>query len=173
VIQLSYQPALDPFHTVFRLLRALPYVEAVGELPRDHVRILDFYILYPFRISAVRLRPQERRFRNFKTAYENLKPYGEQPDDVVMFTRMQPIQIAAMETLADKLIIDPIEWQRERVRPTGSTLPKELALRVVRANNDEPNVVDLLTVLSKEYALNGPNGLKDRTGLMEYRYDAV
>ena len=105
-IQLSYQPALDPFHSVFRLLRVLPYVKSVGALPRDHVRILDFYVLFPFRISAARLTPQHRRFRKFETNFENQKPYSEQPDDVVMFSRMQPMQLTAMETLADKFIIN-------------------------------------------------------------------
>ena len=30
-----------------------------------------------------------------------------------------------------------------------------------------------MSVLSKEYDLYGQNGLKSRTGLLEYRYDAV
>ena len=173
MIQLSYQPALDPFHSVFRLLRVLPYVESAGVLHRDHVRILDFYLLYPFRISAARLTPQHRRFRKFETSYEDRKPYGEQPDDVVMFSRMQPIQFTAMETLADKLVIDPTEWQHDRVRPTGTKLPEELAARVATANAAEPELADLVSVLSKEYSLYGQNGLKNRTGLLEYRYDAI
>jgi hypothetical protein len=156
MIQLSYQPALDPFHSVFRLLRVLPYVESAGVLHRDHVRILDFYLLYPFRISAARLTPQHRRFRKFETSYEDRKPY-----------------VTAMETLADKLVIDPTEWQHDRVRPTGTKLPEELAARVATANAAEPELADLVSVLSKEYSLYGQNGLKNRTGLLEYRYDAI
>jgi hypothetical protein len=173
MIQLTYQPALDPFHSVFRLLRLLPYVASVGALHRDHVRILDFYILFPFRISAARLMPHHRRFRKFETSYENRKPYGEQPDDVVMFSRMHPIQLTAMETLADKLVIDPMEWRSDRVKRTDVELPHELAERVVTANAEEPEIADLMTALSKEYSLSGQNGLKNRTGLLEYRYDAV
>ena len=173
MIQLSYQPAFDAFHSVFRILRALPYVQSVGGLPRDHVRILDFYMLYPFRIAAVRLMPQHRRFKKFETSYENRKPYGEQPDDVVMFSRMRPIQFTAMETLAEKLIIDPTEWQNDQVIPTGAGLPEELAARVEAANTNEAALADLITVLSREYSLYGQNGLKNRTGLLEYRYDAV
>ena len=156
MIQLSYQPALDPFHSVFRLLRVLPYVESAGVLHRDHVRILDFYLLYPFRISAARLTPQHRQFRKFETSYEDRKPY-----------------VTAMETLADKLVIDPTEWQHDRVRPTGTKLPEELAARVATANAAEPELADLVSVLSKEYSLYGQNGLKNRTGLLEYRYDAI
>ena len=78
-----------------------------------------------------------------------------------------------METLADKLVIDPTEWQHDRVRPTGTKLPEELAARVATANAAEPELADLVSVLSKEYSLYGQNGLKNRTGLLEYRYDAI
>ncbi|MGM4904673.1 ABC-three component system middle component 5 [Tardiphaga sp. 866_E4_N2_1] len=173
MIQLSYQPALDPFHSVFRLIRLLPYIASCNSLPRDHVRILDYYLLYPFRISAARLSPQHSRFRKFDALFQDNKPYGEQPEDAVIFARMAPIQCTAMETLADKLIIDPTAWQHDVVRPTGANIPEPLAQRALNANANEPSLTDLIGVLTHEYPLTGRNGLKDRTGLLEHRYDAI
>jgi hypothetical protein len=162
MIQLSYQPALDPFHSIFRTLRLMPAVRKAGSLHRDHVRILDFYLLFPFRISKARLSPKHRRFRRL-----------EQPDDVLMFARMEPIQYAALETLAEKGLIDVDQWRSGMVSATDKAVPKELEQRVESANLKEPELFDLVKTLATEYDFLGQNGLKDRTGLMEYRYDAI
>jgi hypothetical protein len=50
VIQLTYQAAFDPFHAIFRLLRLWSILKR-RPLPHDTVRILDFYLLFPFRIG--------------------------------------------------------------------------------------------------------------------------
>jgi hypothetical protein len=173
MIQLSYQPALDPFHSIFRTLRLLPTVRKVGALHRDHLRILDFYLLFPFRISKARLIPKHRRFRRLAAEYEAVKPYSEQPDDILIFARMEPIQHAALETLAEKGILDVEQWRVGLVSATEKPVPKELEQRVELANLNEPELLDLVLTLATEYDFLGQNGLKDRTGLMEYRYDAI
>src|SRR5262249_55290164 len=63
MIQLTYEPALDPYHTTFRFLRLRPVIAQHGPLHRDHARILDFYQLFPFRIAEIRLTPKHRKFR--------------------------------------------------------------------------------------------------------------
>ncbi len=77
MIQLSYQPAFDPFHAIYRQLRVLSAIEPSKSLPVDHARILDFYLLFPFRISGIRLMPQHRRFRGLASAYEKARSYGD------------------------------------------------------------------------------------------------
>lgn len=173
MIQLSYQPALDPFHTAFRALRLLPTIRPIGRLHRDHVRILDFYLLFPFRIEGMRLAQKHRRFRRVAQDFESRKPYGEQPDDTVMFSRMEPMQHAALETLAEKALIETDEWRAGYVAPTDQAVVDELQDRVDTANAAEPELIELITALGREYELLGHNGLKDRTGLLEHRYDAV
>jgi len=129
--------------------------------------------LFPFRVEGVRLAQKHRRFRSLAQSLESQKPYGEQPDDSVLFARMEPIQHAALETLADKGFIDVGEWRAGYVAPTDQTLAEELRDRVDAANVSEANLVELITTLALEYELLGRNGLKDRTGLLEHRYDAV
>jgi hypothetical protein len=173
MIQLSYQPALDPFHTAFRALRLLPTIRPIGRLHRDHVRILDFYLLFPFRIEGMRFAHRHRRFRRIAQEFEFRKPYGEQPEDSLMFSRMEPMQHAALETLAEKTLIDTEEWRAGYVAPTDQPLADELRDRVQTANAAESDLIELITALALEYELLGQNGLKDRTGLLEHRYDAV
>jgi len=173
MIQLSYQAAFDPFHAVYRDLRILEAVEPLTVLFVDHLRILDFYLLFPFRISSIRLIPQHRKFRGIATDYESEQPYGNQPESVQIFDRMRPMQIAALETLAKKQIVDAAELKSGKVIRTDTPLPSELVARVHAANATERRLMEAIAALGSEYALLGHNGLKDRTGLLEYRYDAV
>src|SRR5260221_12212619 len=83
MIQITFQPAFDPFHSIFRLLRLSPIIERYGPLHRDHLRILDFYLLFPFRIGDIRLTPQHRKFKKLAADYATAKPYGDQPEDYI------------------------------------------------------------------------------------------
>src|SRR3954469_9934822 len=104
--QLVFQPSLDPFHAVFRFLRLRTLFNAANALSRDHSRVLDFYLLFPFLIRAIRLAPKHQKYKKLSDKYAYLKPYGEQPDSSLMIQRMDPMQSAALETLASKAYLD-------------------------------------------------------------------
>ena len=173
MIQLTYEPAFDPFHAIFRFLRMRPLLSKDHPVPRDHARIIDFYWLFPYRIEGIRLAQPHRRFRKLAIEYSNRRPYGEQPDDRLLFNRMELIQVAALDTLAAHNLIEPEQWKLGEVVTTEKTIPGDLASRVEEANANEQDLAEFLRVLATEYELTGPSGLKDRTGLMEHRQDAL
>lgn len=173
MIQLSYQPAFDPYHTMYRFIRILVALGDATSLLVDHARILDFYLLFPFRIAQIRLTPQHRRFRSASQAYEDRRPYGNQPEDVLIFDRMKPMQLAALDTLATKGIIDPKSLQRGVAIRAETPIPADLSTRASSANAADSLLMEMILVLATQYSLLGRDGLKDRTGLLEYRYDAV
>jgi hypothetical protein len=80
MIQLSFQPAFDSFHAVYRILRLGTIINQFGPLHIDFVRILDFYLLFPFRIGEIRLHPQHRKFKKLAASHLSAKPYGHGPD---------------------------------------------------------------------------------------------
>jgi hypothetical protein len=172
MIQLSFQP-FDPFHAVFRLLRLRPIITKHVPVHVDHVRILDFYLLFPFRIEAIRLKPQHRRYKGLAVAYAWAKPYGDQPEDRTVFDRMELMQIAALETLASRMLIDPDQLILGQVTTTAEPVPDEVAKRVDIANERDGDLIEFLELLACGYERMGANGLKARTGLLEFRYDAI
>jgi hypothetical protein len=173
MIQLTFQPALDPFHTVFRLLRLRPLISRRGPLHRDFVRILDFYLVFPFRIEDIRLLPKHRRYKTLLTRLTYSKPYGDQPDDQPLFLRMEMIQNAALETLVNETFFDPAAWNVSEVRATDVSVPPPISARIEGLNSLQPELLKFLETLATEYTLLGPAGLKARTGLIEFRYDPV
>jgi hypothetical protein len=171
--QLTFQPAFDPFHAVFRLFRLNSTITAFGPLHRDHVRILDFFLLFPFRIEGIRLAPKHRRYRRLAQKYQSARPYGDQPEDQIIFGRMEPIQIAAIETLGARGWIVSDQLIVGQVQATSAPIPEEIASRTNAANERDAELIDFLGILASEYGLTGVNGLKGRTNLLEHRYDAV
>jgi hypothetical protein len=155
------------------ILRIRPIVDKHGPLHRDHVRILDFYLLFPFRVDGIRLMPQHRRYRRLATQYGSTKPYGEQPEDKLVFNRMEPMLISAFATLAQNELLNHADWQRGEIKSTAAYVPEPLAQRVKDINSEQRELIEFLEVLASEYGLLGLNGLKDRTGLLEFRYDAI
>lgn len=173
MIQLSYEPVFDPFHAVFRFLRLRQIIEQLGPFHRDLVRILDFYLLFPFRIGEIRLTPSHRRFRKLASVYDSAKSYGDQPEARTVFDRLEVIQGATLDTLASQGFIDADQLSIGLVQTTNASVGEEILERVRNANEREGDLIDFLGVLASEYELTGENGLKSRTGLMEHRYDAI
>lgn len=173
MIQLSYQPALDPFHTVFRCIRLQQSVLAGRSLELDHVKILDFYLLFPFRCGEIRLLPSHRRFKSISKKYAHTQPYGGLPDSRMTYGRMSPIQRAALDTMAKNNFIDVEPYRGGFVKPSATELPSELRESARHQNETEADLIEFLSVLATEYQLLGENGLKHRSGLMEHIYDAA
>jgi hypothetical protein len=171
VSQLTFQPALDPFHAIFRIFRLLQAVNQPA--PLDLTRILDFYLLFPFRIRSLRLAPKHQKYKKLSEKYAHLTPYGEQPEPVLLLKRMQPMQLAALETLASKSYINPSAWASELVQKTERTPPSEIESRAEEQNKQQSDLIEFLQLLAAEYDISGDNGLKARSGLLEYRYDTL
>lgn len=173
MIQLSYQPAFDPLHAAFRFLRLREAVLGDSAIPRDHLRILDFYLLFPFRSDEVRVSPSHRRFKKVARSFEDTRPYGDLPDDRVIFSRMSPIQTAALEALAKKGLFDAKAFARGLIKRTDIGLPAPISERIAAENENDIELIEFLRALATEYELLGANGLKGRTGLMDFAYDAA
>jgi hypothetical protein len=171
--QLTFQPSLDPFHAVFRFLRLRELFNNKNALSRDHSRILDFYLLFPFCIRTIRLARGHQKYKKLSDKYASLKPYGDQPDGPLMLQRMQPMQFAALETLAAQSYLDKQELQHDVVAATDRLVPQPIDERLSVLNSEQSDLLEFLSVLASEYEILGDSGLKARTGLMEYRYDAV
>lgn len=170
---LAYQPAFDPFHAIFRLCRLLPTVSACAPVEKDKARILDFYLAFPFLAASMSFKQGQTGLRKIARSYDYLRPYGGMPDSRDLFLRMAPVQKMAAETLAAHGIIDPDAYRQGMVMIGDNLPPDQLADRVEELNTQQAEFIKVLNTLCSDYALLGADGLKQRTGLMEHRYDAV
>lgn len=173
MIQLTYHIAFDPFHSTFRQLLLRELIGKEVEIPQEHVRIVDFFVVFPQRLVKMRLAKNHSKFRNLLNRLKNQKSYSELPDDQIMFERMRPFQEAAMLTLAIKNYIKSEKLDVGLFCSTPLEIGDEVRERLEAAAKKNSELTDFFKALLFEYPFLGADGLKARTGLGEFRYDAV
>lgn len=169
---LSFQPAFDVFHTQFRFLRLRRLMSSDAPWHYDQLRIADFYLLFFFRIQNMRFYPKHKSIKRLAREH-SISRYEKQPDDKLIFSRMEQIQKVAISTLASYGYFDFNSFQREIVVETDLNEPEGVSQRIDALNEQETEIMQALQAIVTEYNLLGADGLKARTGLLEYRYDAV
>lgn len=171
--QLSYNEAFDPYHTAFRFIRLASACKFEKPVHFDLFRILDFYLLFPFRLQSMRFFEEDTQWRALSKGYQHLAPYGDLPEDSNLFSRMEPIQKAAVGSLVKTGLASLGEWQLGMVEIFAQEIPEHVSGRIEELNTATTDLISALFQISARYPLLGKDGLKHRSKLMEYRYDAV
>ena len=166
----QYHPAFDVYNCMFRFLQLLNH-ENVNEINKNKLRILDFYLLFPGLIENIKIKSEHRKFKRQFVSIDNrynTSSVASQARQV--FERIKPFQNLALCQLAKKkhITIDT----NEIIELNATKLSREI-INLFEQSNINKDLVNFLCCELYEYELNGLNGLKDRTGLMEFKYDAV
>ena len=90
----------------------------------------------------------------------------------MIFRNMKEIQFMAMQLLAANGYIGKDELEAENVTLLRN-IPMELIKLIDDRNTEEEAIVEFICKGLATIPLRGPKGLKERTCLMEYRYDNV
>lgn len=166
---LVYHPAFDLSHGMFRMLRLLE-ANPERQMKWDTFRILDFYYLFPHLLEAARLpRNMTKRKRDFGKLGSK---YTRVPTPRMFIQQLRGVHESIARSLAAKGFIEPAEFDEGVLVRTERAIPPEL-LRMFADDVDDAALVHMLAVDMAAIPLTGGDGLKDRTGLLEYRYDAV
>ena len=173
--QLSYQPAFDPYNAMFRILQLRDGSWIESAFHYDALRIADFFLMFPFYLQDkdVRFKREHSAIRSVGKKYEAAKPYSRLPDKRSLFRRIEPFQIAAIGSLVNSGFIKAESWERHTVEATEKELPEALSTRLADENSANRELIEAILKLLRDYPLTGKDGLKHRTGLLEYRYDVV
>jgi hypothetical protein len=167
---LIYHPAFDPYHCVFRGMRLLDAISGL-EIEIDGFRIADFYILFPALIENMRLPRDLLKWRSHFSAMKN--PYHFSGDQKLVFERMREFQLMALRAMSHNRIIDETKLQKEYVIRGEKPFPEFLGKLVKKANEQESGLMNFICDLFNQIPLRGKDGLKARSGLLEYKYDSI
>lgn len=173
MIQLAYEPAYDPYHTAFRMLR-LFYAKPGAIFRVGQIKILDFYLAFPGLIAKID--PPTRKITSFvrQAGLSDARVlYGELPSPLSIYRNMQPIQDAAIQTLTMQGHITGSDDSDDVLQFSDDGLPKNLTDLLDARNEEQRALVIFLVEVLLELPFDGPRGLKSRSGLQEHRYDIV
>lgn len=166
---LIYSPAYDLYHTMFRILQITEGSEQVMEV--DKLRILDFYLAFPAELMEI------KNFRGFRKYRKYLKAEINQYERVIdrkrLFFKMEQIQISAMKALVSYSLLDAGEFKNGKIKRTDTPLTKQLSTKIQEEFKSNQNLLTLITGPLASLKLYGHLGLKVKTNLIEFKYDAV
>ena len=165
---LVYDPAFDAYHCIFRLLTLL---EREKEIEIDTLRILDFALCFPSVVSTFKLPKEFSAAR--AAARQSFSPYREALGPSNLFLSLQQTQEGALACLVASGYISGESMYRGTAARTAISLPPELHERCALLIKREEAFFRFLKPTLLEIPLNGPQGLKARSCLMEYRYDYI
>ena len=86
---------------------------------------------------------------------------------------MEHIQISAIKALISYGLFDADDFKNGRIKRTEIPLAAKLEERLKQANEENINLIALITGPLASISLYGHLGLKERTNLIEFKYDAV
>lgn len=166
---LMYHPAQDINHCVYRLLLITELSEH-DRLNVDLYRLIDFYTLFPSLLKLMAQFPSP--IHRYKTKFMEIpEPFESLKNTRRILHELEQLQSIAIQNLLAKDLLDSESVKDGYLKRTKKELP-EYFLQAIR----ESRLVreDWFKVLINEFPkakFTGNNGLKARTGLMEYRYD--
>lgn len=165
---LIYHPAYDAYHCIFR---ALIITNSLKTLELSKLRLIDFFLMFPSELKNITLPRGHSRARRIAGQYTN--QYHGPVSRNQTFRDMQHIQSAAYSTLAASEIFEPTSYSKDIISRTTLAIPNDLQTALTLAEKRDEALLEYLLGDFASVPLQGANGLKAKTGLMEYRYDVA
>jgi hypothetical protein len=167
---LTYHPAFDIYHGAFRIL-LLADKMPMEVIEVDRMRIWDFYFVFPNQLKNVSFPKDLWTLKSGIKKEEN--PYEDLRNSEVIFERMKPFQLSALRYLAGYGFIDPEALSDNKIKRTTKKIPKKLLNRMAEFDSQQEYVIKLISSPFNELPLYGDKGLKARTKLIDFKYDAA
>jgi hypothetical protein len=165
---LVYHPAFDIYNGVFRMLQLVTFMKQEN-VELDRIRIWDFYLTFPNEARKISYPTTLFELKKiFKKRPEN--PYEDLIDPKRIIERMKPYQMSALRCLASYGLIDNDLLSKNIISKTDKKIPDELLKKINDLSIEKSNIIKLI-IGFHELPLYGKAGLKQRTGLIEFKYD--
>lgn len=170
---ITYNPAFDQYHSIFRMAHILRKMDNGKPLEIDRVRIWDFYMLYPVQLRHVSLKTDEPAIRDARKLLRLQETAYDYKGDIrKLFGWIKPFQISALGCLVSCGILSREEFMNGNVLVSDSHKLKTFVESTGELSVRESNILNFLSLLFGGMPLTGVYGMKHRTKLLESKYDA-
>ncbi len=164
-----YHPAYDINHCIFRFACLLSDTDQ-NWLDWETLQILDFYYVFPHLLAEIRLP------NNLVATKQSLrkipKPYECLPNPQRLMFGLKTLHNETARALVAKGMFDKGLYLKSIIKLDIKTISEPLAHQIEKNEKRNTQWYQLLVRVFATFPLNGKNGLKSRTQLMEFRYDA-
>ena len=163
---LIYHPGYDVNHCCYRILNILFNVDD-NQLNHDLLKLFDFYYLYPHLLKKISRLPKPLCYeKKLISAIE--EPFEITPNSKSLFFEMSILQEDAINSLINKGLIT---IKGKLILLSIDNVPPTLVQKFRDGVFSSSHIHQMLLKNLPKVTLNGLNGIKAKSGLMEYRYD--
>lgn len=134
------------------------------------LRIYDFFYLFPHLVSEIQFPRVKGKAALIKDFSKLPSPYESLPDKKRLFSEMGDYHIQALQILKAKGVFKEVGG---KLRLDESFHSQQVHKLIENNSNGSEQLFCRLFQVLNGIELVGDKGLKQRTGLMEFRYDAV
>lgn len=166
---LMYHPAFDANHCLYRIVSIL---HATGDAPISWplLRMLDFYYLFPSQLKNIKPWPSE--IRKLKAQVMKIPDQFEDLSNPARtFFELETFQKTATLELIAKGVLSKSSFDKGIMELEPDSLPSAYTTLLDLDDFLKSDAFEVITKGLPSTKLSGSNGLKSRTGLMEYVYD--
>lgn len=169
----TYNPAFDLYHSIYRMAHIAAKLDGGENLEVDKARIWDFYLLFPDKVYSIHLHKNEEKIKELRnTITRQNNPYDYQGDNRKLFEWIKPVQLSALGCLVSCGILNKEKFENGRVCVADHDALTAFLQKAGAITPREHNVLAFISYLSRAMSMTGEYGLKARTELLEYKYDA-
>lgn len=163
-----YHPAYDINHCAFRFILILNDVEN-KQLVFEALEIIDFFFVFPHLISEIKI--PRNKILNKNTLSELPKPYENLNSTKRLMFNLKNLHKEVIYSLIAKGIIDKDLYLNRLISLDFDKVPEIIKEEIYNCEERKTLWYKFLIDILSKYPVDGIDGLKHRTNLMEYRYD--
>ncbi|EGR2702212.1 TPA: hypothetical protein NJ348_003254 [Vibrio parahaemolyticus] len=164
-----YHPRNDLYHCMFRFI-SIASMQDLEDFDSVRLRIYDLFYLFPHLVKDIEF-PRAKGIAELKRSFGSInQPYEVLPDKKRLFSEMGDYHIQALQILKAKGIF---EEENGNLRISEGFYSPSIQKLINDNSNESKELFCKLFQTLNAIQVVGEGGLKKRTGLMEYRYDAV
>jgi hypothetical protein len=163
-----YHPAKDVNHCTYRMLSLL--VNLDSNLTVEKLRLLDFYYAFPHFLKEIKPWPTDiKEFKKYTTKID--EPFEKITNKKRLFFEMTEIQKTSISLLHAKGLIKDSEFRSGKIVTTHDLIPLEMNELIKNDPFTNTNIFKTIVTALSKTPWEGKQGLKYRSGLLEYKYD--
>ncbi len=166
---LIYNPAYDIYHTMFRILQLSSNINKSIEI--DKLKILDFYYVFPTELLRIKKPVGFKKYDKFLVT--EINKYDKITNPRRIFYKMNSIQYQAIKILVASGYLDSQNFEKGIIKFSTKEFPLNFKENIEKSNKENNKLITLLIETLADINLSGHLGLKERTGLIEFRYDTI
>ncbi len=165
---LVYHPLFDSKHSMLRICKILS-IKSDNKIDLAGMALFDFYLAVPSVLAQFRFPNGNSAYKAYCKSLVNPYSYVSSPKN--LFTQFAEMQSSIVAQMVAWNLLDKEQYEAGSGSLVDSVTVHKLVEIADSSRSLDENILEIFTETLFDLGTSGKDGLKGRSGLLEYRYD--